>query len=108
MTTTNTQGAHIARRLSDSKRPGEAEILKVENLQVSFPTDEGPVNVTQLAFEEAAQVQLPDVRVSVTVNGPPLADGDGQSQRHGRSVSRTEHDRRRTRNATVTPGNRIS
>ncbi|WP_055483015.1 ABC transporter ATP-binding protein [Sphaerimonospora mesophila] len=47
MTTTNTQGAHIARRLSDSKRPGEAEILKVENLQVSFPTDDGLVRAVR-------------------------------------------------------------
>ncbi|WP_084463687.1 ABC transporter ATP-binding protein [Microtetraspora fusca] len=45
--TTNTQGVHIGRRLSDSKRPGETEILKVENLQVSFPTDDGLVQAVR-------------------------------------------------------------
>jgi hypothetical protein len=33
-------------------------------------------NVTQLAFDDAAHVQLPEIRVIVTLNAPPDAAGD--------------------------------
>ena len=42
---------------------------------VSLP-DAGPEKVTQLAFDEAAHVQLPDVFVIATANVPPAAGGD--------------------------------
>lgn len=42
---------------------------------VSLP-DAGPEKVTQLAFDEAAHVQLPDVFVIATANVPPPAGGD--------------------------------
>src|SRR5262249_48749377 len=42
---------------------------------VSLP-DEAPGNVTQLALDDAAHVQLPAVLVIVTANVPPAAAGD--------------------------------
>ncbi|MEV0582159.1 ABC transporter ATP-binding protein [Nonomuraea sp. NPDC050310] len=38
---------HIAKTLSDAKRPSETEVLRVENLQVSFPTDDGLVKAVR-------------------------------------------------------------
>ncbi|MFE3450574.1 ABC transporter ATP-binding protein [Nonomuraea sp. NPDC059194] len=38
---------HIAKRLSEAKGPGATEVLKVENLQVNFPTDDGVVKAVR-------------------------------------------------------------
>jgi hypothetical protein len=47
----------------------------IVSVPVSLP-DDGLENVIQLAFDEAAHVQLPDVLVIVTVNVPPADVGD--------------------------------
>jgi hypothetical protein len=44
------------------------------SVALSLP-DEGPENVTQLAFDCAAHVQLPAVLVIATLNVPPAAAG---------------------------------
>jgi hypothetical protein len=60
--------------------PPRAEVVAFEatvivRVAVSLP-DDAPEKVTQLAFDDAAQVQLPDVLVSVTLKFPPADVGD--------------------------------
>ncbi|MFI6319986.1 ABC transporter ATP-binding protein [Nonomuraea sp. NPDC050556] len=45
---TDSQNApHLGMTVADSKGPGKAEVLRVENLQVNFPTDDGVVKAVR-------------------------------------------------------------